>query len=167
MAGNLLPPFAYFLRRTKVPLLALFTPVVILTALEPSNVITQYSHAAWTLQEGKLPGAVLALTQTVDGALWIGTESGLLRFDGVTFGRWSPPADGRFRIEYVPALAPGRDGSLWLGTLDGLAHLKDGRVTYYSTRQGSLDSAVSAILLDVKMRSGSLRQDSAPAASAE
>ena len=147
MAGNILPPFAYFLRRAKFPLLALITPVIVLRALEPSDAVTQYSHTAWTLQEGKLPGAVLALTQTVDGTFWIGTESGLLRFDGVTFGRWSPPADGRFPIEYVQALAPGRDGSLWIGTLDGLAHLKDGKVTYYSTRQGSLDS-VSAILLD-------------------
>jgi ligand-binding sensor domain-containing protein/signal transduction histidine kinase len=148
VVGNLLPPFAYFLRRTKFPLLVLFTPVIVLRALEPGNAITQYSHAAWTLQEGKLPGAVLALAQTVDGTLWIGTESGLIRFDGVTFGRWSPPAEGRFPIEYVQALAPGRDGSLWIGTLDGLAHLKDGRVTYYSTRHGSLDSAVSSILLD-------------------
>ena len=148
MAGNLLPPFTYFLRRTTFPLLALFTPVMILTALQPSDAITQYSHAVWTLQEGKLPGAVLSLTQTVDGAFWIGTESGLLRFDGVTFGRWSPPADGRFPIEYVQALAPGRDGSLWIGTLDGLAHLKDGKVTYYSTRQSSIGPAVSAILLD-------------------
>ena len=100
---------------------------MVLTALEPGDAITQYSHAAWTLQEGKLPGAALALTQTVDGTFWIGTESGLLRFDGVTFSRWSPPAGGRFPIEYVQALAPGRDGSLWIGTLDGLAHLKDGR----------------------------------------
>ena len=148
MAGNLLPPFTYFLRCTTLPLLALFTPVIALTGLEPNDAITQYSHAAWTLQEGKLPGAALALTQTVDGAFWIGTESGLLRFDGVNFNRWSPPADGRFPIEYIQALAPGRDGSLWIGTLDGLAHLKDDKVTYYSTRQGSVGSAVSAILLD-------------------
>lgn len=121
---------------------------MVLTALQPKDAITQYSHAAWTLQEGKLPGAALALTQTVDGAVWIGTESGLFRFDGVTFSRWSPPAGGRFPIEYVQALAPGRDGSLWIGTLDGLAHLKDGRVTYYSTRQSSIDPAISAILLD-------------------
>ena len=138
----------YILGRAKLPLLVLFTPVITLTALEPGNAITQYSHAAWTLQGGKVPGAVLALTQTGDGAVWIGTESGLLRFDGVTFSRWSPPADGSFRIEYVPALAPGKDGSLWIGTLAGLARLKDGKVTYYSTRQGSLDSPVSAILLD-------------------
>jgi ligand-binding sensor domain-containing protein/signal transduction histidine kinase len=121
---------------------------MVLTALEPSDAITQYSHAAWTLQEGKLPGAALALTQTVEGTLWIGTESGLLRFDGVSFSRWYPPADGRFPIEYVQALAPGRDGSLWIGTLDGLAHLKDGKVRYYFTRQSSTDPVISAILLD-------------------
>ena len=78
----------------------------------------------------------------------IGTESGLLRFDGVNFGIWSPPTGGRFPIEYVHALAPGRDGSLWIGTLDGLAHLKDGKVAYYSTRQSSIGPAVLAILLD-------------------
>ena len=95
-----------------------------------------------------MPGAALALTQTVDGTFWIGTESGLLRFDGVTFGRWSPPADGRFPIEYVQALAPGRDGSLWIGTSEGLAHWKDGKVTYYSTRQSSTGPGILAIALD-------------------
>jgi len=132
----------------KLPLLVLLAPAIVLRALDPGYAITQYSHAAWTLQEGKLPGAALAFTQTVDGTFWIGTESGLLRFDGATFGRWSPPAGGQFRIDYVQALASGRDGSLWIGTLDGLAHLKDGRVKYYTIRQSAMDPAISAIVID-------------------
>src|SRR5690242_7415740 len=54
-----------------------------LFALDPSLSITQYAHSVWTPQNDGLPGTVQAITQTADGNLWIGTEFGLLRFDGI------------------------------------------------------------------------------------
>src|SRR5208283_3450943 len=52
-------------------------------ALDPSLDISQYAHRAWTDRDGLLPGAVYAITQTPDGYLWLGTQSGVVRFDGV------------------------------------------------------------------------------------
>src|ERR1051326_4977234 len=61
-------------------------------ALDPGLSITQYIHVSWTHEEGiALPG-INALTQTTDGYLWLGTDTGLLRFDGMRFFPWQPPA---------------------------------------------------------------------------
>jgi ligand-binding sensor domain-containing protein len=52
-------------------------------ALHTSLDIRQYAHTAWTLGNGWLNGKVNAFAQTPDGYLWLGTSSGLVRFDGV------------------------------------------------------------------------------------
>src|ERR1700686_2684300 len=52
-------------------------------ALDPSLDINQYAHTAWKIREGFSKGRVTSFTQTPDGYLWLGTEFGLLRFDGV------------------------------------------------------------------------------------
>ena len=50
--------------------------------------ISQYAHAAWRIQDGFFRGNPSALAQTKDGYLWVGTDAGLLRFDGVRFVPW-------------------------------------------------------------------------------
>ena len=52
-------------------------------ALNPSLEISQYAHNSWNVREGFFRGPVNAVEQTTDGYLWIGTEFGLYRFDGV------------------------------------------------------------------------------------
>src|ERR1700685_3798256 len=64
------------------------------SALDPNRKISQYGHTAWRIQDGVFSGAPHAITQTTDGYLWIGTEAGLWRFDGVRFVPWTSP-DGQ------------------------------------------------------------------------
>ena len=52
-------------------------------ALNPSLDVSQYAHTAWTIRDGFSLGAVFAMAQTPDGYLWLGSEFGLFRFDGV------------------------------------------------------------------------------------
>src|SRR5262249_1476826 len=59
-------------------------------ALDPQRRITQYGHRAWRAEDGFV-GRPIAVTQTTDGYVWIGTTDGLIRFDGVRFSPWSPP----------------------------------------------------------------------------
>src|ERR1700761_1040980 len=61
-------------------------------AVDPDRRISQYAHTAWRLRDGLFPGVPTAITQTKDGYVWIGTLNGLVRFDGVRFVRWVPPA---------------------------------------------------------------------------
>ena len=61
-------------------------------ALDPSLDINQYAHTAWKVREGFSKGIIFSIAQTPDGYLWLGTEFGLLRFDGVRSVPWQPPA---------------------------------------------------------------------------
>jgi ligand-binding sensor domain-containing protein len=54
-------------------------------ALDPSHNLSQYLREQWTADSNFPGGAINAISQTGDGYLWIGTEKGLVRFDGVDF----------------------------------------------------------------------------------
>jgi ligand-binding sensor domain-containing protein len=61
-------------------------------ALDRSLDVGQYGHTAWTARDGFSVGAIFAIAQTPDGYLWLGTEFGLFRFDGLHAVSWQPPA---------------------------------------------------------------------------
>src|SRR6476619_1952925 len=61
-------------------------------ALDPSLDISQYAHTSWKISDGLYKGTIHTIAQTPDGYLWLGTEFGLLRFDGVRMVPWQPPA---------------------------------------------------------------------------
>ncbi len=102
-----------------------------LYALDPALSITQYGHSTWRVQDGAFRGAPNAVTQTKDGYLWIGTEGGLVRFDGVRFVQWTPPPGKRLLDPRVYSLLGARDGSLWIGTGFSLSHWQKGELTNY------------------------------------
>jgi len=105
-------------------------------ALDPARAIAQFHHTAWTVDEGA-PGQVTALAQTTDGYLWLGTEIGLYRFDGVRFTRFVPAGAEAFPATSVSALHATRDGGLWIGFRYGAASfLKQGHVRHYGKAEG-------------------------------
>ncbi|WP_047496989.1 sensor histidine kinase [Terriglobus sp. TAA 43] len=82
-------------------------------ALNPDRDIHQLAHRSWTEKEG-YPGRAEALAQTADGFLWIGTDDGLFRFDGVRFERYVPVSGDRLSAGPIRALHAFPDGSLWI-----------------------------------------------------
>ena len=54
-------------------------------AIDPSRAMSQYVRDRWGPEQGFPRGPVYAITQSADGYLWIGTEAGLVRFDGLNF----------------------------------------------------------------------------------
>jgi ligand-binding sensor domain-containing protein len=100
-------------------------------ALNPALDISQYGHTAWTIRDGFFTSRVTTIAQTPDGYLWLGTESGLLRFDGMRTVRWQPRGGERLPSESISNLMVAHDGRLWIGTSAGLASWKDGRLVTY------------------------------------
>jgi signal transduction histidine kinase/ligand-binding sensor domain-containing protein len=98
-------------------------------ALDPALDVSQYAHTAWTYRDGQ--GAVYAITQTPDGFLWLATQSGVARFDGVRAVPLPLPPEQQLPSTGVTALLTARDGTLWIGTLNGLASWKNGQLTEY------------------------------------
>jgi signal transduction histidine kinase/ligand-binding sensor domain-containing protein len=101
------------------------------SALSPSLDINQHAHTAWTAREGFFKGIITSIAQTPDGYLWLGTQFGLLRFDGVRFVAWQPPAGENLPSNLIRNVLASRDGRLWIGTTEGLASWKDGNLTRY------------------------------------
>jgi signal transduction histidine kinase/ligand-binding sensor domain-containing protein len=91
--------------------------------------LTQYSHTAWRSQEDLFSGTPSAIAQTTDGYLWIGTNSGLIRFDGVRFVEWKNPKATSPQSFSVYSLLASKDGSLWIGTGKALARLRNNELS--------------------------------------
>ena len=104
--------------------------------LDPSIDVSQYAHSTWTIREGFTKGTIFSIAQTSDGYLWLGTEFGLLRFDGVRTTPWQPPSGEQLPSNWIQALLVARDGTLWIGTEKGLASWKDGKLTKYPELPG-------------------------------
>ena len=115
-------------------------------ALDPSLDIGQYEHRAWTFREGFTNGAINAFAQTGDGYLWLGTDTGLLQYDGV---RTAPlplsAAEQQLASVPVGSLLAARDGALWIGTLNSLLSWRNGKLTDHPALRGR---RVNALLED-------------------
>ena len=107
----------------------LWSPPV--SALNASLEIDQYAHSAWTYGNSFPSGAVYAISQTADGYLWLGTQSGAFRFDGVRAVPLVLSSGQQLPGTVVEAFLPARDGTLWIGAFDGLVSWKNGRITEY------------------------------------
>jgi ligand-binding sensor domain-containing protein/signal transduction histidine kinase len=137
--------------RAKRLLLALMT-----TAVTPGSALLnaasqppQFVSRIWRTQDGLPENRIRAIAQTPDGYLWVGTSSGLARFDGVRFvvyARFNTPS---ITDDNIRALAVAKDGSLWVATDGGgLLHYKDGRFQCFGANQGLTNDFVGAVLED-------------------
>ncbi|PTL80714.1 sensor histidine kinase [Vitiosangium sp. GDMCC 1.1324] len=105
-------------------------------AAEPALTIKDFHHTAWTLKDGA-PAGIWAMAQTEDGWLWLGTASGLYRFDGVVFERYDLLPAESTASRSIGALFAKRTGELWVAySYGGASVLKDGVATHYGAREG-------------------------------
>src|SRR3954466_5687886 len=88
-------------------------------SLNPARSITQYVHDVWTSETGLPQSSVLALAQTADGYIWLGTEVGLLRFDGLRFTVFDRRNVPGLQTSEIDALLADRRGVLGIGTRGG------------------------------------------------
>ena len=92
-----------------------------------------------------------ALAETVDHALWIGTDDGLLRWQDHRLTVFDLGATNQTQrnVRYLSAT---RDGGLWIATFDGLYFLRDGKVARYSTADGLQSDNIFSVAEDLEGR---------------
>lgn len=105
-------------------------------ALNPASDVSQYAHTSWKIRDGFTKGQITSIAQTPDGYLWLGTEFGLLRFDGLRNVPFQPPADQPLPSSSIWSLLAASDGTLWIGTSKGLASWNGGKLTRYAELDG-------------------------------
>ena len=89
-----------------------------------------YFVRTWQVENGLPQNKVTAVTQTRDGYLWLGTYSGLARFDGVRFTVFDDNNTSELHSSRVTSLFEAEDGTLWIGDESGqLTQYKNGRFT--------------------------------------
>jgi signal transduction histidine kinase/ligand-binding sensor domain-containing protein/CheY-like chemotaxis protein len=96
-------------------------------ALDPSRLPSQYVLDNWQVSEGLPQASAMAIARTPDGYLWVGTQEGVARFDGVRFTVFDANNEPAFSDNYVSALLVDRAGRLWIGTASGVVVLENGR----------------------------------------
>src|SRR5262245_42262470 len=81
--------------------------------LDPSRKLTQYVHRIWQSQQGLPQGGILQVFQTKQGYLWLATQTGLVRFDGVRFQQAEDVIPGAPNL-WIRAALEDQHGTLWL-----------------------------------------------------
>lgn len=101
-------------------------------ALEPDRKLSQYAHSAWRVADGYFSGSPFSIAQTTDGYIWVGTSSGIYKYDGDQFQPLIPPSEPRFASFQIFNLLADRDGGIWIATdRSGLYRWHDQKLNHY------------------------------------
>ena len=115
-------------------------------ALEPSTPLQNYGRQSWVMENGLPQNTVQAMAQTKDGFIWLGTEVGLVRFDGNSFQVFDLNSSPALPGNDVRCLLETKDGALWIGTSEGLARWKNGALTTFTSKDGLPGNDIRALV---------------------
>ncbi|HBL28870.1 MAG TPA: hypothetical protein DD490_18710, partial [Acidobacteria bacterium] len=112
-------------------------------ALAPDRAVSQYQVDAWAERQGLPQASVGAIAQDHDGYLWLATQEGVARFDGVELQSYTVEDVPEIRHNFVRALHTDAAGRVWLGTHAGsLSFVAGGHFTVVEPGRRSLGPAV-------------------------
>lgn len=100
------------------------------------SVVDEYTIKQWNTETGLPQSSATAMAQASDGALWFGTFSGLVRFDGARFAVHGPQTLPGLPSSEILGLYRDRAHRLWISTSGGLAVMENGRVRGYPLSEG-------------------------------
>jgi signal transduction histidine kinase/ligand-binding sensor domain-containing protein len=126
-------------------LFALWTACIITSQQTPAQQLNTYGHQEWSTENGLPQNSVHQIFQTRDGYIWIATEGGIARFDGINFTVFNHETDHAFTSDDICCLTQDTTGTLWIGTADGLLAYSSGKFHRYSTAEGLPSSTITAL----------------------
>ncbi|MCU1267838.1 MAG: putative two-component system sensor kinase [Acidobacteria bacterium] len=117
-------------------------------ALDSERALSQFKHEVWLTEDGLPQNTVHSIAQTPDGYVWIGTEEGLARFDGIRFTVFDKQNTPQLKSNYIRTLLADRTGALWIGTAEGLVRMLNGNFTEFTTNDGLPSDSIQAVYED-------------------
>ncbi len=138
--GSTVPRGARSARGKQLILCALLLIVASATqaalALDPNRSLNHYGHQVWHSDSGLPQNTVHTLLQSREGYLWLGTDGGLVRFDGVDFVTFNIENTPELKSDLIYDLLQDDTGAAWISTAAGLARYRDGRFQSYTSSEG-------------------------------
>ncbi len=102
----------------------------------------------WHAADGLPSDSVTAILQTRDGFIWVGTDAGLVRFDGVKFTTITLNVSTNNSV-HVTALCEDSHGYLWIGTQqNGLFEMAEGKIQHFTKEQNLVDEGITSLAAD-------------------
>ena len=128
----------------------LFSLLILLAALHVySQPTPRHIFDIWTAADGLPQNSILCLLQDNAGYIWSGTQSGLVRFDGVSFRIFNRWTTQNLKRDRITALCRDNNGTLWIGTDGGgLAYFSGKGEGYYSEKDGLTSNHIKTIYYD-------------------
>jgi ligand-binding sensor domain-containing protein/AraC-like DNA-binding protein len=103
--------------------------LLIVYAQQPVKPLDYFHLHTWSTDNGFPVNTINTITQTPDGYLWLGTEIGLIRFDGVKYDLFNRENVPEFPENLVLSLLVEKQGRgmLWIGVINGIICYKNGQ----------------------------------------
>ncbi|HLM55671.1 MAG TPA: two-component regulator propeller domain-containing protein, partial [Pyrinomonadaceae bacterium] len=106
-------------------------------ALAPEGDLGQLSRRAWQTEQGLPQNTVHSVVQDFRGYVWVATEEGVARFDGLGFTVFDRQNTSELRSNDVRSLLVTRNGNLlWASTAGGLSRFDGSNWTTFTSRDG-------------------------------
>lgn len=118
-------------------------------ALDPTRALTQSIHRIWQTQQGLPQGTIYCVYQSRDRYLWLGTKSGLVRFDGVQFMRMDDLGAVSLDNVWIHQLCQDAQGTFWVATdRDGLVRYASGKGSRFTFDDGLPSNNAHCVYVD-------------------
>ncbi|HEV7396203.1 MAG TPA: two-component regulator propeller domain-containing protein [Pyrinomonadaceae bacterium] len=136
-------------------LLHFLTPLLFLllagsrtVAIDPPKELSRFRHEVWLTENGLPQNTVHSIAQTKDGYIWLGTEEGLARYDGIRFTIFDHENTPQLKSNYIRTLLVDHQGTLWIGTAEGLVRFLNRNFTIFTTNDGLPSNTIQAVYED-------------------
>lgn len=95
---------------------------IIIFFLLSKTIYSQYYFEHYNIAEGLSQSIVYCILQDSKGFIWIGTQDGLNKYDGLNFHNYSNVADDTCSISnnWIYSIFEDSKGDIWIGTRRGL-----------------------------------------------
>ena len=117
-------------------------------ALDVVDAFGRYERQTWKTENGLPQNSVHAILQTHDGYIWLGTEGGLARFDGVRFTAYDMQNTPGLKSNDIRGLTEAPDGTLWIGTAGGVVRYRESQFRSFGSESGLPSENVWSVNID-------------------